>query len=283
MSQNIHNAAVNAVESGIYAAERTKQETSAATTATANSVPVSHDSAKQEANETVENVKAAASDAAGTAQARTGELGSQTSDATTQLKEGLAAKTNEAAVQGKQDVQSTAAAGAGYVEQAKYYANAALATAQEYVAAGQAKIAPAPESQGGIAATVQSAASTALGTTKSALASAQATLQPHVDNAVAAAQPHIDNAKAAAQPHIDNAMATAQPHIDNAKATAQPYVDSMKQTVNSAAAAAQPHVDAASAKVSELAGRTGVAGEGGTTPATNVATPETSSNTTTIV
>ncbi|KAL5535829.1 hypothetical protein ACEPAF_3923 [Sanghuangporus sanghuang] len=219
MSQSVNNAATKAVESGIYATERSKQEAKGYTQTTS---ALGSDIKRDAENKTSE-VQTVASDAAEKAQQKFPETVAQTASTADVLQNKLSEKTNEAASEGKKDVEAAKATGNSYVEQAKTVGASVLATAEGYVQAGQNKLTQTAQSEGGgVVPTLAGAANSALGATKSALGYAQETLQPHVENA-----------RATVQPHVENAASTASSYAQSAADAAKPYVQSAKETVTS--------------------------------------------------
>ncbi|KZT30837.1 hypothetical protein NEOLEDRAFT_1126473 [Neolentinus lepideus HHB14362 ss-1] len=114
----------------------------------------------------------------------------------------MSATTDKAVAEGQHDVQSAKATGAGYLDQAKALAGAAVSTAQSYMPS----TAQANGTANGLVGSLQSAATTALATGKQYFQTVSAT-----------AQPHVDAAKAAAQPHIDKALETASGYVGAAQ------------------------------------------------------------------
>ncbi|THH07357.1 hypothetical protein EW145_g3443 [Phellinidium pouzarii] len=224
MSKVIHNAATDAVESGIYASVDAEQKTNA----------VDSGAVRRNAERKASEVQSVASDAADLAQLNFPSAGEQTASTADVLQNDLAGKTNAASAEGQKDVESAKATSASYVDQAKFFAGSVLATAQGYVEAGQNKISSQNETirNEGVGSTLQSAAGTALGAAGSALSAA------HIDAAADAAQQYVQSAKETVQPHVDSAVNAARPYVEGAKEKAQPHVEA-------ATNAAQPYVQSA--------------------------------------
>ncbi|KAG2155594.1 hypothetical protein DEU56DRAFT_868029 [Suillus clintonianus] len=124
----------------------------------------------------------------------TGE--SNTSTAFDVLKNATAQKTNAAASEGQRDVHMAKDAGASYLDQAKTMVESIVTSAQDYLHGStdsRSSAGPATSSRtgGDVISSLQTSASSAVGTAQQYLASAQAAAQPQVDKARETAEGYL--------------------------------------------------------------------------------------------
>ncbi|KAG1754856.1 uncharacterized protein EDB91DRAFT_1042622 [Suillus paluster] len=126
------------------------------------------------------------------------------------LKSELSQKTNAAASEGQRDLRMAKDTSASYLDQAKTMVESVVTSAQEYlhgstdpqatanqlIGSSTGIATPAPsKAEGGVISSLQTSASSAVGTAQQYLASAQAAAQPHIDRAQTSLQPQVDKAR----------------------------------------------------------------------------------------
>ncbi|KAG0707494.1 hypothetical protein DFH29DRAFT_895985 [Suillus ampliporus] len=126
-------------------------------------------------------------------------------------------KTNAAASEGQRDVNMAKDASASYLDQAKTMAETVVTSAQGYLHGSTDPQATANQPIGSSTGIATPAYSKAGGDVMSSL-------QTSASSTVGTAQQYLASAQAAAQPHIDRARLTLQPQVDKARETAEGYL-----------------------------------------------------------
>ncbi|OJA19823.1 nuclear receptor coregulator, partial [Rhizopogon vesiculosus] len=177
-------------------AEQVRHETTAAHA----QVEAPNSRVAHQVEENAEHAQKAAAKAAQAAQGMGSEFTGETRTAFDYLQSAAAQKTNAAAAEGQRDVHAAKDASASYLDQAKSAAENVVTSAQDYLQGSTDPQATANQqgSSTGPANTtssLQTSASSAVGTAQQYLASAQAVAQPHIDYARTTLQPHVDKAR----------------------------------------------------------------------------------------
>ncbi|KIY51279.1 hypothetical protein FISHEDRAFT_70919 [Fistulina hepatica ATCC 64428] len=123
-------------------------------------------------------VQRAAGDVAATAQFKGPGFTGVSESSLDELERNVQQTTNDAAVEGKHDVEQMKQAAASYLDQAKSYTNTALDHAQNYI----------PTSVGGHAPSLQAGATALTADAKEAFSTAQRATQPQIDRVMNAMQ-----------------------------------------------------------------------------------------------
>ncbi|KAG1813288.1 uncharacterized protein BJ212DRAFT_1301188 [Suillus subaureus] len=160
--------------------------------------------AAHQVEQNAEHVQQAATKAAQAAQGMGSELTGErdTSTAFEVFKREAAQKTNAAASEGQRDFHMANNPSASYLDQAKTFAESVATSAQDYLHSSTDPQATSNKTGGDGTSSLQTSASSAVGTAQRYFASAQAAAQPHIDVARSTMQPRVEKARQTAESYL---------------------------------------------------------------------------------
>ncbi|KAG1757149.1 hypothetical protein EDB19DRAFT_1623798 [Suillus lakei] len=145
-----------------------------------------------------------------------------TSTAFDVLTSATAQKTNAAASEGQRDVHMAKNTSASYLDQAKTMVESIAASAQDYLHGSTDPQATSNRAGGDATSSLQTSASSAVGTAQQYLASAQAAAQPHFDVARSTLQPQVDKVRETAEGYLGMHSSTSPSDAVTPPSTARP-------------------------------------------------------------